>query len=660
MNKKVIILLGMLIFISSMKNCLAEDTNFIDLEAITVTALRGEGEILKVPSSVSVVLEEEIKESNAKSVPELLKDLQGIYIYDASGTGTAGRVNMRGFWGGMSTHQLILVDGIPQNSSEDKLVDWNLISLDNIERIEVVRGPNSALYGDTAMSGVINIITKGPRVIPETRMFSSYGSFNTQNYKLSTSGSSKKLGYYFNLGAKSTDGFRRHSNYKDIHLTGKLNFLVDDDQNLKMSLNYYDIRRGAHSWALTETQIEDDRRQGRPGTENDRSEVNKLNLDLTYQNNISDICQVEGTFYSRLKEEESFYTSSGGSTYEQLEDEDVYGLLAKMNISSEFFGTERSSIAGVDLERNDFDYEEFNAPSQIRGVMRKDYGVKKEKIGIYFQDEVLIFEPLKLIVGARYDLINFDFNNRQDGGNSSKKDMSKMTPKCGLVYNYQKNSNLYFNYARAFRTPTIGQIFTYSSANIGLNPEEAENYELGVHHQFFEKLKTNLTFYWMELDNEIWYSSDDSQYKNYGETSHKGIETGLNFTITERLSGFANYTYTRAKNESGAYQGKYLTNIPMHKGSLGIKLERASGLKINLTVTSIGSSYIDSLNEDKLMSYAIVDAKIGHEYKWGSFFMGIDNLLGKKYNSYGFKSGATKKFSPAPERTFTFGIETKF
>jgi len=237
--------------------------------------------------------------------------------------------------------------------------------------------------------------------------------------------------------------------------------------------------------------------------------------------------------------------------------------------------------------------------------------------------------------------------------------MSKITPKFGIVYNYQKNSNLYANYAQAFRTPTLAQMFTYggSSSNPDLNPEEAENYEIGAHHQFNDNLKANVSLYWMELDNEIRYNYDDGQYENYGETSHKGIETGLDFTIIEGLTSFANYTYTRAKNESGTYKGEYLTNIPIHKGSFGLRLETDFGFNINLIATRVGTSYIDNTNSSKLSCYTTVDTKIRYEHKWGTLFLGIDNLLDKEYNSYGLSS---KKFNPAPGRTFTFGMEVKF
>jgi len=636
----------------------------IALKPITVTASRTERRITEVSSSVSIITEEQIEDSNAKNVPDLLKNLEGIYTYDASGVGTAGRINMRGFWGGMSTHQLVLVDGVPQNESRDKLVDWGLISLDNIERIEVVRGPASALYGDNAVSGVINIITKKPSDVPETRIFGSYGDFETQNYRASTSGYFKKIGYCLGASRKSTDGFRKHSDYENLHLNGKLDFMIDETQSAKLSLDYYSRERGVHPWALTETQVEQDRRQARPGSENDESEADKFNLGLTYRNDaIGKISNIDGTFYYRYKDNEAFYTSgsTGSSTKEQLCEENTYGLTPRLNVNVDFFGMEHSFTTGIDLERNDVDYEEYNAPYQARGSMRKDYSVEKDKIGPYIQGEVKLFEPLMFMAGVRYDYVEFDFTDYKDESNSKGSHMSKISPRCGIVYTYREDSSFYANYSQAFRSPTIGQLFTYGSySNPDLSPEEATNYEIGVHHQIADNVKVNTALYWMELDDEILYDYSASQYKNIGETSHKGIETGLDIEVMDGLVGFANYTYTRAKEESGSSSGNYLTNVPIHKGGLGVSYDTDIGLKANLRINRVGSSYLDSANENKLAPYTTMDAKISYKYKIWSAFMAVDNLLDKEYNSYGFKSGSTKKFSPAPKRTFTFGVEVKF
>ena len=649
------------------KNIYADQANnktgAVGLDPITISVSRIERRLSEVSSSVNIISKKEIEDSNAKSVPDLLRNIEGVYMYDSSGVGTSGRINMRGFWGGMSTHQLILIDGIPQNKGKDKLVDWDLIPLDNIERIEIIRGPVSALYGDNALSGVVNIITQKPSLLPELRVAGSCGTFNTQHYMASTSGVLRNIGYYLGIGSKLTDGFRRHGDYENVYLNGKLNLLNDGMQELKLSFDYHEKENGAYPWALTETQVEEDRRQARPGSENDMSDAQKMNLGLDYHRDINDMSNVLGRFYYKYDGEESFYTSgsSGDSTKEQLEDENAYGLFLRLNTNPEFLGMEHSFTAGIDLERSDFDYEEYAAPYQIRGNIQDDYKVERNGIGPYFQDEIKLLKPFKVIAGMRYDFVEFDFTDNADGDNSKERDMSKITPRCGLVYTYKEASNLFANYAQAFRTPTIGQMFTYGSvANPDLDPEEAINYEVGIRHQFTDYLKANASAYWMKLDNEIWYDFATSQYNNYGKTSHRGLETGVDFKVHERLKSFVNYSYTKAKNENGDYEGNYLTNIPVHKGSLGVGYETSFGLKTNVIVTKVGSSYLDSANDDKLSGYTSVDMKIDYEHDWFTVFLAIDNLSDERYNSYGYKSFGTKYFNPAPGRTFTFGTKANF
>lgn len=668
MRKRLLLFTGRIMMLAALRSTYAEEDKYInskiiELEPITVTASRTTRKVSETPASINILSAQEIAQTSAESIPDLLKNVEGIYTYDSSGVGSTGVVNMRGFYGGMSSHQLVLVDGIPQNKGKDKLVDWDLISMDNIESIEVVRGPASALYGDNAMSGVINIITKKPKDKPETRVSTSFGSFNTQEYGASTSGAYKQLGYLLGASYKTTEGFRRHCDYDRTHVGGKLDYAINDAQALKLSLNYYQKERGAIPWALTEARIAQDRRQARPGTENDKSNETKSDVSITHAWDVSDKINTEATFYYKYDDADSFYTS--GSTEstkrEQLEDENVYGLLLKGGFKQEIIGLRHEFTGGIDLERDNFDYEEYKAPYQQRGVLQSDYGVKRDKIGPYLQDEIKLIDTLRLIAGVRYDRVNFDFDDQKTATNSKKEKMSKVTPRCSLVYMYQNDSSLYANYAQAFRTPTIGQMFTYgSSANPNLKPEEATNYEIGLHHRFNESLRANLSFYWMKLDNEIWYDYATNRYQNYGKTSHKGVETGLDFKIIKWLSGFANYTYSQAKNETGSYNGKYLTSIPIHKASSGLHFATDFGLSWDLGITYVGTSYIDSANDNKLSSYVTAETKVSYEYKTMKVFLAIGNLFDKKYNSYGYVSGTTKYFNPAAGRAFTGGVEIKF
>ena len=657
-----------LLFFSALCNMAhAEDkqpsSTTVRLEPIVVTASRTEKSISDVPASVSVVTKEDIENSNVRIVPDALKNLEGIYSYDASGVGSVGTVNMRGFYGGMSSHQLVLIDGVPQNKGKDKLVDWDLIPVDNIERIEILRGPASSLYGDNAMSGVINIITKKPSDAPHAGASFSYGNYSTQNYDSYLSGTFSRMGYYLGLSSELTEGFREHGNYKNIQVYGKSGYSINDNHDLKFSFDYSGKTQGTFPWALSETQIAQNRRQARPGTENDSAGTNKFNMDLTHHWNIGTSSYLETTFYYLHEDMNSFYTSGATqrTTREQIEDENTYGLPVRLKTISEIIGMNHLFVIGIDLEIDDFGYNEYNAPFQNRGALSSSYDVSRNKAGPYLQDEIKIIDVLKVIFGVRYDWVRFNFDDKRVISNSKDKTMSKVTPSCGIVFTYQEESELYGNFGQAFRTPSIGQMFTYgSSANTDLLPEKATNYEVGVRHRFNERLKATASVYWMNIDDEIWYDNASRRYQNYGKTSHDGVESSIELKIVKWVTAFGNYTYVKAINENGDFKNKFLTNVPINKGSIGMNMYADFGLKAYIASTWVGTAFIDSANDDKLGHYNTLDMKISYKYKWLEVFFSIYNMLDKKYNSSGYKRERINYFTPEPGRMYTLGIKGDF
>lgn len=659
----------LLILLATAGMAFAEDkpsaSNAIKLEPIVVTSARIEKGLSDVASNVSVVTEEEINKGDAKTVPDALKDLQGIYAYDATGVGAGGTINMRGFYGGMSSYQLVLVDGIPQNKGKDKLVSWDLIPIGNVERIEVMRGPASSLYGDNAMSGVINIITKKPSGAPHAGASFTYGTYATQNYTAYLSGEFNRVGYYLGVSSRLSNGFREHGDYENIQVYGKFDYSINDDHNLKLNFDYSASTQGTFPWSLSAAQIVQNRRQSRPGTENDSTGADKFSMDLTHSWDIGASSNLQSVFYYRFDGMESFYTSglTQNTTREQIEAGNTFGLPVRLTTTSEILGMNHSIVTGIDLERNDFDYEENMAPFQNRlGAPTANYDVARNMLGPYIQDEIRILDALKVICGLRYDWIKFNFDDRMAPSNSKDKPMSKVTPSCGVIWAYQKDSELYGNFGQAFRTPTIGQMFTYASfANINLSPEEATNYEIGVRHHFNERLKTNLSIYWMKINNEIWYDNASRQYQNYGRTFHDGVELSTDFKVADALTVFGNYTYTRAVDDSdGSFKNKFLVNVPINKGTIGMSIYTNFGLKVYVASTWVGKTYIDSANVDVLGHYNTLDVKISYKYKWIETFIAAYNLLDKEYNSSGYKRARINYFTPEPGRTFEVGIKGDF
>jgi iron complex outermembrane receptor protein len=636
----------------------------VSLERIVVTPSRVEKGLADIAASVSVVTEEDIKNSDAKTVPDALKNLEGIYAYDASGVGAGGTINMRGFYGGMSSHQLILIDGVPQNRGKDKLVNWDTIPIDNVERIEVMRGPASSIYGDNAMSGVINIITKRPSDEPHAGASYSYGNYVTQNYAAYLSDTIDRFGYYLGLSSRSSEGFRENSPYKNIQVYGKSSYSIADTQDLKFSFDYSVKTQGAFPWSLSAAQISQNRRRSRPGTENDSTDADKFALDLAHHWELGASSNLQTVFYYRFEGMDSFYTSGPrqNTTREQKEAENTFGLPIRLKTVSRIFGLDNSFVVGIDMERDDFNYSENSAPyQQKREPPTARYGVTRGMAGPYLQDEIDILEFLKVICGVRYDWVKFDFDNKREPPDSSNKTMSKATPSCGFVLTYRKDCEIYGNFGQAFRTPTIGQMFTYgSSANINLLPEEATNYEMGVRHRFNDRLGVNASVYWMRIDNEIWYDNATRKYQNYGKTAHDGVETAVDFKLFDWATAFGNYTYVRAVNENGDFAGEFLTNVPINKGSAGINIYTDFGLKAYLVSTWVGRTYIDSGNDDTLGFYNTLDGRISYKYRWCEIFVAAHNLLDREYNSSGYKSLRVNYFTPEPARTFEFGISGNF
>ncbi|MDI6703660.1 MAG: TonB-dependent receptor [bacterium] len=623
------------------------------LEEIVVTATKMKRRISSLPVRVSVITGDQIKDSGAKNIPDLLKSIEGIYVYDSSGVGTAGRVNMRGFWGDMSTHNLVLIDGIPVNKTEDKLVDWNLIPLDNIERVEIVKGPVSALYGDNAFSGVINIITKEGSGHPGIEISSSFGSFYTGKFRLSLDGTKGNINYLLNISGKSTSGYRKHCNYIGIHLISKLGIPLGKSQDVKLSLGCHLSKRGAYPWALEESELKEDRTQARPGTENDEGEDTMIDLGITYHKDIGNVSRIDGTLYLRDEDTHSYFKSGKPDGKEYLKDERPLGLILRYET---LFGKLNSFVIGADLEWDDFKCKEYKAFEKKRGELQEDYSVLRRRIGGYVQDEIRFNQALSSILALRYDVASFDFTNHKDDSRS-KRDMSATSPSIGIVYNYLEHSSIYVNYSKAFRTPTLAQLFTYGSfANPELEPEKVDSYELGIRHRFGSILACNISFYKMNLENEIWYDKAEMKYKNYGETSHKGVEMGLEFNATKGLTGFTNYTYTISKNESGTNKGKFLAHVPKHKGSFGLRYQSDFGLGLHLTTTRVGRSFLDQENTGELPSYTVVDTKIN----WHFLSLIISNLFDEEYYGYGYIKGGKYYYNPSPGRTYELRIEIAF
>ena len=207
----------------------------VTMGEVVVTGTRTQEQIEKVPANVTVITHKEIEDSNAKDVPDLLQTQVGVTVQNLLGNGKKVNVGLRGFGETDPYNTLVLVDGRRVNEIDLSGVDWTQIPLDQIERIEIVRGMGSVLYGDNAVGGVINIITKTPGKTPHAKVGFTSGSYGRNKESVSLSGGQDKVAASLFAAYDSTNGYRENNMFRAKDLGAKI--VLDPSDMLRFNIS---------------------------------------------------------------------------------------------------------------------------------------------------------------------------------------------------------------------------------------------------------------------------------------------------------------------------------------------------------------------------------------------------------------------------------------
>jgi iron complex outermembrane receptor protein len=233
--------------------------SLVTMDEVVVTGTRSEEKMERIPANVTVIAQEDIRNSNAKNIPELLRTEEGIVVRDWTGNGKQVEVDLRGFGESAPSNVLVLVDGRRVNQIDLSGVDWTQIPLDQIERIEIVRGTGTVLYGDNAVGGVINIITKIPSDRFAFSAGATLGSYSRNREHVSVSGGQGPLAASFYGSYDSTQGYRENNDYRAKDAGGKIVYDVASFLSLNLSGAYHTDDYGLPGY-LTLAELNADRR----------------------------------------------------------------------------------------------------------------------------------------------------------------------------------------------------------------------------------------------------------------------------------------------------------------------------------------------------------------------------------------------------------------
>lgn len=602
----------------------------VKLEESVITSENTETTIADIPKNVTVLTGEEITQRGAKTVAEALKLVSSVVVKEMGGADAA--FDIRGQGPTAKSNVIVLVDGAPINSIDLSGYQTSNIPVDNIERIEVIPSGGSVLYGDGAVGGTINIVTKAP----ENKK--NYGSLNSEigSYGLKK----QQITYGTKIGEKllvevdylkrEKDGYRDYSK-DDLESFGFRSRYKLNDGELKFKYNYSKNEFKAPG-ALTKDEVNDDRTQSNPNAWRIDGKTEKNNFVGDYLYNINS--DLEFKLLGRYAHENY---SSNGSNYKT----EVKYLKPQLKYS---YLDENYVVFGGDIyqgETKDFAYG--NGKSE------------KNSLGGFIINSYTI-DRFRFTQGYRRQ--NIEYKGDRFVTRKFKEDAIELTGS----YLYSDSGSTYVSYTKGFRAPNTDEINAWAGE---FNPQKTETYEIGV-KDFVGNTYISTSVFYIETENEIFYgvNKNDEFNKNRnldGTSKRKGIEFSLEHYFN-KLTISESITYMKTEFK----EGKDIPGIPNIKGVLNFNYKFNEKLSMNNSWEYYGKSYDsnDEANErDKIDSYLLSGLTFVYDFQDGLVInAGINNLFNEKYYDYvGYSSySKTRNYYPAPERNYYIGFKYSF
>jgi iron complex outermembrane receptor protein len=615
------------------KNVQAGDNEVPLMDKVIVTASRLEEKIASVPANVTVISEQEIKNSPAETVPELLRSTPGIVVNDITGNGRNITVDLRGFGETASLNTLLLIDGRRINQADLSGVDWTLIPKDRIQQIEIIHGGRgSVLYGDNAAGGVINIITKKG----EELLFSGglvAGSYESLHSRLAVSGSTESLSYALSGNYRTSDGYRDNSgtDAKDVGLnleyfaSNRFNIALtggyhEDDTSIPGTLFLSDLERGVSRSSST--------------TPDDFSDIKDAYIQIVPKVFFTETSYFKLETSTREKKNNAFSSFTSG-TFDA--DTEIDTLIASPQIvfNEKIVNHATKLITGFDYNKSE---ENLNNQSIFFGsASDASFDLSKEDWGVYGHTEVAVTEKVIASGGYRYDHAKFESSTT---GISDNVTMDENLYNGGLSYMFSDNSSVYINYAKSFRYPVLDEMFSFftNSFDTNLGQQTTDDYEIGTRIQLLPSVNVGVNLFRLNTDNEIFFNPSSFANENFDNTT---IRQGVELTVSKYFSKISlngSYTFRDTEIDGGTFDGNEIPNVPRHQFTAGAEATIFENVQLNLTGSYIGerpfiSDFANAV--DYQDDYLVVNAKLTYSFKKLSTFIAVNNLLDEEYSEYG-------------------------
>jgi iron complex outermembrane receptor protein len=630
------------------------------LDDVVVTASRTASPIREAPANITVVTKADIEETGAKTVSEALQYEVGLLTTNLLNNPKTSTVDIRGYGATADQNVLILVDGRRLNAPDLSSMDFSQVPIEMIERIEVYRGPVSVLFGDNAVAGAINIITRKGAGKPVVTAGMTTGSYNLYAPSLSVSGGDKMFSYYALGATYDTDGFRHNNGYHSRDALG--NFSFQPLKNLS-----FNVRTGHHTdrSGLPGGLPLNDLRRGIFGrndtafpTNNSRTEDNfvELGTDIKLRDGMS--LSIYGSHRDRNLSSHFDIAQSDGTIvpWETRRTIRTYGFTPRFLAENEWGSVRNTLTVGFDHYRSPLD------SNDRYGTWPSTTSVEKREYGLYANNDMTILKRLVLGFGYRVDKAHYDFDYSEPGTASTGRSSYERDAFRASANYLFKNGNLFLTYAKGFRFATTEELSTGGAPPKDIRPQTAYEVDLGMRWNPDPNVGGSITLFRTRTDDEIYFNPVLYENGNYDRTRREGIEAALALTLTKALKWDISYTYLKAVFQQGMFDGNAVPLVPRNKVSSKLAYFYRDFI-FTLTGLYVGNRYASGDVENsfqKVPGTVTFDFNVDYRYKQLALFLTAKNLTGRQYYDYAVVSGGTMWVYPSPERQFFLGVKYAF
>lgn len=610
-----------------------EDLQEFALDDMVVTASRVPTQKVDTPADISVITKEEIADQNYASASDALRAIPGVNVLGSGAKGSSmgqDKILLNG-----DERVLVLVDGRRMNlgSSGNSSADW-LPPVNAIERIEVLKGGGSALYGTDAVGGVINVIMKkGSDIGNHVTVKAAGGSWNAEQYAISASGSTdsglglivsatkERRGEYKFKNANGKSQLLKNSGYDDTGVIVKLDQKVGEDNRIGVNFEHINAEGGSPFGY-----------SGFGNTDSHKRISNNVALRYDW-NESSD----ERGYVQVYKNYQHAHFRSPDAGNQSNFTDSTMGIEAQQNFK--FSDTDELTVG--------LEYYKTTVDNAALYAGKRDINNK----AIFVENRWEFAPSWQLNAGLRYD--------------HHSKYGSEFTPKVALNKKFDENSNAYLSWGRVFNAPTTDDLYWYQPGwgmfgNPDLKAQKGNVWTLGGNTKLGDKTTLSGSIFYSDIDDAIGWLYDSTTYQskavNINKEKRRGLEVSLNHDFDDNLSAYASYTYVQVKQDKGKGFTKDLTTKP-NIYRAGLKYKNADWLftlNANAVTGQSEKNFVDS-------SYFTLD--LGAQYKINDnakLFINGYNLTNARYAEFGglYKNGEARY--PMAGRSFIIGAEYTF